>query len=170
MRSQLLAVFVQYVVPPLATLVASGLVWALGQLGLWLKSKTSATRSAAGLAQLAYLAEIVVADIEATARPLVQEIAADGHISSTEGERLKKMAMERMVELAKQRGLDEARKLLEAMAPAVVPFLSGLVEKAVAGLPKTAPTPTSVMTVYGSPAPAGIVAGESGAAASIARP
>lgn len=151
MRSELLEIFVKYIVPPLGTLIATGGAWALGQLALWLKSKNNATKTQLALMQLAFLAEIVVTDIEATMRPLIKEVTDDGHIKPEEAERLKKIAMDRLVALAKERGFSEAQKLLEAMAPSITPFLSGIVERAVAALPKPQALPNTVMRVYGDP-------------------
>lgn len=150
MRSQLLEIFVQYLLPPLATLVASGIAWALAQGGRLLKTKTDASKTALALAQLAYLAEIVVADIEAHEREALKAASADGKISPEEGRRLLTIAKERIIGLAKERGFDEARKLLEAMAPSITPFLTGIVERAVAGLGGV-PTPRAVLNVYSDP-------------------
>lgn len=151
MRSELLEIFVKYLLPPLATLVASGGAWALGQLALWLRSKNEVTKTHLALTQLAFLAEIVVADIEATLRPMVKDLTEDGHITPEEGAKLKAAAMERLVTLAKERGFSEAQKLLEAMAPSIAPFLSGIVERAVALLPKPVVLPRAVMNVYDDP-------------------
>jgi hypothetical protein len=151
MRSELLDIFVKYIVPPLATLVASGGAWALGQLALWLKSKTDASKTMLALSQLAYLAELVVADVEATLRPLVKEFSADGQMAPEEAAKLKAAAVERLKALAKERGFLEAQKLLEAMAPSLAPFLSGIVERAVAALPREPLVPKTVMNVYGDP-------------------
>lgn len=134
MRSELLEIFVKYLLPPLATLIATGVAWALGQLALLLKSKTEASKTSLALAQLAYLAEVVVADIEAHEREALKAASADGKISPEEGAKLLAIAKQRIIELAKERGFSEAQKLLEVMSPAVSTLLSGLVEKAVAGL------------------------------------
>lgn len=139
MRSELLEIFVKYVVPPLATLIATGAAWCLGQLASLLTTRAKATKTSVGLAQLAYLAEIVVADIEAHERETLKASSADGSISKEEGARLLAIAKERVISLAKERGFDEAQKLLELMAPAVANLLSGIIERAVAGLPQSAP-------------------------------
>lgn len=153
MRSELLEIFVKYLVPPLATLLASGGAWALGQLALWLKAKGNATKTQLALMQLAFLAELVVTDIEAAERSLIKEVTADGHIKPEEATRLKALAVERLKALAKERGFSEAQKLLEAMTPSITPFLSGIVERAVAALPKPATLPVSQMTVWREEAP-----------------
>lgn len=134
-KSALLEIFVKYIVPSLATLMASGAAWALGHLALWLKSKTQATKTQLALVQLAYLAELVVVDIEATIRPTLKSVAEDGHLSKEDAEKIKAIAVERLFALAKERGFVEAQKLLESMAPSAATFLSGLVERAVAKLP-----------------------------------
>lgn len=152
MRSELLEIFVKYVLPPLATLIASGAAWCLAQLGLILTTRAKATKTSIGLAQLAYLAEVVVADIEAHERDAIKESAVDGRITKEEGTRLLTIAKERIIALAKERGFSEAQKLIEVMAPTISTLLSGIVERAVAGLPKPTAIPVSQMTVYGDPA------------------
>lgn len=143
-KGALLSAFVQYLVPVLATALASGLSWLLAQAGLWLKAKASTSKTAAALGQLAFLAEIVVADIEAHERPLLKELTSDGKLSKEDGQRLLELAVTRLKTLAKERGFDEAKRLLETFSPAVESLLSGLIEKAVAGLPKASPEPVAV--------------------------
>ncbi|MGH8525244.1 MAG: hypothetical protein ACREXY_13865 [Gammaproteobacteria bacterium] len=130
-KSALLGLFVQYILPVLATAIASGLTWVLAQLALKIQAEWSQSKWGAAMTQLALLAKSAVAEVEATLRPLIKEAAADGSISKEEAEKLKKAAIDKLVEMAKVQGFEEARKLLETLAPPVLALVGGFIESAV---------------------------------------
>lgn len=139
-KSTLLSVFVQYLLPVFATALAGGLSWVLGLAGLWLKTKATQSKLASALAQITFIVETVVARVEAAERPLVKEFTADGHISKAEGKRLMDLAVSETMAVAKERGFEEARKLLETFSPAVEAMLRGIIERALLNLPNSKPS------------------------------
>jgi hypothetical protein len=145
--SKLMELFVQYVAPVLLTAIASGLTWLLTQLALVAKTRFEASKWGAAMDQLALLAKVAVVEVETTLRPLVKEVTADGRVTPEEAAKLKKAAVDKLLEMAKARGFEEAKKLLESTVPAVGTLVSGFVESAVAA--QKAPLTLAV----GSPVP-----------------
>lgn len=148
---------VKVAVPALITLTVGGLAWILRQVAQYFATvwETKHAKWAAGMNQLMVLAELVVVDIEAHERSVIKEATVDGKISKEEAARLFALAKERIIALAKERGFAEAQKLLGTMAPDAASLLSGIIERAVATLPKNSPAPKTVMNVYGDPAAPG---------------
>lgn len=139
-KSALTAAFIQYVLPVLITAIAGGLGWVLVQLGLFIKAKWGESKIAMIAVRVEHLAEIVVADIEATLRPKIAAAAADGQLTAEEGADLKKTAMERLKAMLAERGLLELQGVLGIIAPQVDTYLSGAIEKAVAAKPAPSPS------------------------------
>lgn len=152
--STVIETLVKVAVPALVTLTVGGLAWIARQGAQYFATiwETKQAKWAAGMNQLMVLAELVVIDIEANERSAIKEATADGRISKEEGGRLFTIAKERIIAMAKEKGFSEAQKLLGVMAPDASSLLSGIIERAVATLPTSAPTPRTVMNVYGDPA------------------
>ena len=141
----LLTLFVQYLLPVIATGLSALLGWGM-KLGLdWLKAKGETSKAAHVGAVFAEGAASVVVHLEATMKAELLEASKDGVISPEEGARLKSVA------------LAELKKLPAPMLAAAASlfgggldtWLSGLVERAV-----TAQKPAAPSFVPSAPEPA----------------
>jgi hypothetical protein len=141
--SKLFELVVQYLAPVILTAAASALTWLFAQLALKAQAQWQQSKWGAAVSQLALLAKLAVAEVEATLRPLLKEATADGKLTKEEAEKLKAAALAKLIEMAKTHGFEEARKLLETLAPPVVALLSGFIESAVTAQK----APTAVVAV-----------------------
>lgn len=130
--------FLQYVVPILVSLVVSGVLWLLFQGGKLLAVRAKESKFFAVAAQVAHLAEIVVAEVDAVVRPKLVAALADGKVTQAEAEELKKVALAKLKELLAQRGMKELKGVIGIFMPSVDTYLSGAIEKAVASKRATA--------------------------------
>lgn len=111
---------------------------------------TAAQKAMAAVAlKVEHFAELVVADLNATLKPLILEAAKDGNVSPEEWAKLKATAMERVKVLLGQEGLASLTGILGIGASAAETYLSGAIEKAV-----EAAKPAPVAAAAPSPQPA----------------
>lgn len=132
------ALFTDYALPLLATALSGLLAFALKALVAWLNSKAETSKGAAIAAKVAHFSELVVADLEATVKPELQKALADGKLTLEEKEGLKNLALERVKLLLADKGLGELQAVLGLLTPQIELYLSGAIEKALAGI-KTSP-------------------------------
>lgn len=134
LKSALLSLFVQHVLPILATGIGLLGAWALAKLAQKLDSDGKGSKVARLGAWAAHLASTVVADLEVTLRPKLKASTADGKLTPEEVKQLRDEALARLKALAGEKGLEELRKALGIAAPELDKYLLGLLEKAVGGL------------------------------------
>lgn len=123
-------IFVEYVLPILATGIAALAAFALKSLVSFLEAKAQSSKIAAAGVKIAHFAEIVVADLEATVKPQLAGMVADGHITDEEKKTLKDLAMSRLKQLLSEHGLDSLSGVLGIATSKVQLYLSGVIEKA----------------------------------------
>lgn len=122
-----LSLFVDYVLPPLATAAGSISVAVLALLVKWLREKAATTQAARVGLVFGELAQSIVADLEVTLRPKLQVALADGKLTPEEGRALKNSAMGRLTQLAP---LELTRSAHQLFGPLLADWLSGLIERA----------------------------------------
>lgn len=131
LKSTLLELFIQYVLPILATAAFGGLVWLLVQLSRWFAAKGATNRFFLVTERVAHLASVIVADIDATMRPKLKSAAEDGKISPDEAAELKKAALDALKKSLSERGLTQLQGVLDVFGGPVETYLSGAIERAV---------------------------------------
>lgn len=136
--NSLLAIFLQYVVPPLLAVVGPLLVVLLTKLVQWLAAKEKESKLAMVGGFFAELAKSAVAEVEATLRPQVQKALADGHVSPEEAAQLKAAAMEILKTKAPPALLQQAQATFGGALDA---WLGGLVERANKTVNEAPPNP-----------------------------
>lgn len=136
LKSVLLEMFVQYLLPVLATGLAALLGLALKSLRDMLSARASESKLHTVSARVAHFVSVVVADIEKTVKPELEAASKDGVITAEEGAKLKALALERVKKLLAEHGMKELQGVLGIVAPQVEVYLSGLIEKAVSQLPR----------------------------------
>jgi hypothetical protein len=142
MTTALYEAFVKFILPVLATGLGGLLVILFAAAGDWCRARAKESKLAAVGAQVAMLADLVVADIEATLRPKLALAAEDGQLTSAEAAELKQVAMDRLKQLLAEKGLASVKGVFGILAPQVELFLSGAIERAVARLPEPSLTAT----------------------------
>ena len=80
----------------LGPIVAAAAAWALFKFGSWLKSKTQNERVRALIDIATRSAGTAVKSVEATLRPTIKKLAADGKLTPDEGSGLRSAAVEAM--------------------------------------------------------------------------
>lgn len=137
-KSAALEFFIKYVAPILGAATMAVGTWALKKVGDYFNAHAKESKLMAIGAQVTTVAQVAVHNME----PLKQEYAAasaDGVITAEEGEKLKKLAMEQIKLSLGTAGLTALKNSMGIGAEALPSFLSGLVEKTVAGLPDSSP-------------------------------
>lgn len=137
-KSALLTLFIAHVAPVLFTGLAMLLGWVLTQLGRKLGAQAGESKLAAVGTRFTLFAQAVVADLEATLKPELAKATADGELTQAEIAHLRTIALARLKALAGEKGLGELQAVIGIAAPQVDAFLSGLIERAVATLPRDA--------------------------------
>lgn len=138
LKPAVLSMFVQYVLPVLFSAIAMVGTWALARFAEKLGAEAKTSKTFAVLERLSLMAHAVVADLEVTLKPRLLEATRDGVLTQAEIVMLRSAALERLKQLAGERGLEEARALLGIAAPELERFLTGLLERAVDSLPSRA--------------------------------
>lgn len=127
-QSPVLTAVLQYVVPALVTVLGPLAIWALGQLGAFLKSKSSESKVLGVLSVVTEAANSVVAELNATLKPQLQAALADGVLTQAEKDQLKKAALDVLKTKLPAATLASAQGLF---GPMLDTWLGGLVERAV---------------------------------------
>lgn len=131
----MIELFLQYAAPPVLTALGLGVAWLLTTAGQLAMAKWKDSKIAIAVERVTHFAGVVVQDIEATMRPEVQTALKDGHLSPSEAQHLKAVALERLKTMLGQSGLRELTGVVGVFAPSLDAYLSGVIEKQVARLP-----------------------------------
>ncbi len=134
-KAELSKSFVQIVVPALCTGLAGLLGWAMMALRKKFEAQAEQSKIAAVGTRITHLADVVVADLNATVKPAIVEAAKDGVLTAEEAAKIKSMAMDRLKALIAEKGMAELSGVLGIVAPSIETYLSGLIEQAVAKAP-----------------------------------
>ena len=127
-QSPVLTAVLQYVVPALVTVLGPLAIWALGQLGAFLKSKSSESKVFGVLSVVTEAANSVVAELNATLKPQLQAALSDGVLTDAEKKQLKEAALSVLKTKLPAATLASAQGLF---GPMLDTWLGGLVERAV---------------------------------------
>lgn len=139
--SAVYAMFIQYILPVLFTGLAMLLGWALTSLATWLQSRSENSKIAGASSKLVLLTDTIVADLEATMKPVLKAATADGMLTKTEIDTLRATALQRLKEMAGEKGMEAVKDILGVAAPKLEEFLTGLIEMAVARVPRESTVP-----------------------------
>lgn len=123
------ALFLQQVLPVVATLAGSALVWLVSQGAAYLRAKAKDTAWASSVDKVADLAAHTVAHLEAVERPaLVSALqAGGGKLDAMAGKQLKDLAVNAMLE-------SMPSDLKTQLGDALHLMISGAIERAVSNL------------------------------------
>jgi hypothetical protein len=145
LKSQLLSIFVTNVLPPLMTALVGAAVAALGYLTVLLKRKAEAEKvgavQKAGLGAIALATEVmknVVAHVEVELRPSFQKATDDGVLTPEEAKALK---AEAITIFKRELGDQGLAGLKAALGGSTEGFISGLLERVLAGFKNDATSP-----------------------------
>ncbi len=143
MNPELQTALIQYLVVPIAGAVGLLIATALGFLVKKLnagaekdKAEGKSYAVAMAAAKLANFARAAVMHVEAELKPELVAASADGTITAEEGAALKKHALDALKAFAGKEGLAEIGAVLGLAGPVLEQYLSGLIETAVAFIPK----------------------------------
>ena len=125
------SLFIQYLLPPLATLLAAAMGMALRSVAKKFEAEAKDQELARILSKVATLAAAVVQDVEAEVRPTLGHASEDGKLSPEEKAKLKSLALARLIKALGEIGMDEVKRIAD---PDVL--LPGAVERAVAVMPR----------------------------------
>lgn len=140
-KLSLMEMVVKYLAPPLLSALGSLLVWVFWKLGQKLDAQASMSKLSAVGARISHLAESVAHELEATLKPELLKATEDGKLTTDEITKLRETALARLRQMIGEKGLGEVVGVLGIVLPSVNTYLSGVIEKAVAGLPKEPPSP-----------------------------
>lgn len=150
LKDALLSTFIQVVLPVLATGLTAVLTWVFAQLALKLGTQKGASKLALVGEKAFHFAQVVVAELDATLKPKLQEMSADGVLTAAEIGQLRDIALNRIKELLAERGLKELQNVLGLVGPQLDVYLRGLLERAVDLKNAAAPVKISGMTLQTS--------------------
>lgn len=127
-QSPILTAVLQYVVPALVTVLGPLAIYALQQLAVFLKAKSSESKVLGVLSVVTEAANSVVAELNATLKPQLQAALADGVLTDLEKKQLKDAALLVLKTKLPAATLASAQGLF---GPMLDTWLGGLVERAV---------------------------------------
>jgi hypothetical protein len=144
-KSEVFSLFITNVLPPLATALVGAAAAALGYLTVLLKRKAEAEKAGivqrAGLGAIAMATEVmknVVAHVEVELRPSFQKATDDGVLTPEEAKALKAEAIAIFKRELGDQGLNA---LKTALGGSTEGFISGLLERVLAGFKNDATSP-----------------------------
>lgn len=138
----------------------------------WVNAKTEAAKAAgtnsnlwAGAAKVLHVMEVVVADVQATVKPMLTSMLADGVLDENERKQLRDAAWDRFLKVVGTDGLKELEGLTGFAGEAFKTYAMGIAEHALLGVKakevagsSPAGPPTSSLTLPlpgGEPQPSG---------------
>ena len=127
-QSPVLTAVLQYVVPALITVLGPLAIWALGQLAVFLKAKSSESKVFSVLSVVTDAAASVVAELNVTLKIQLQAALADGVLTDAEKKQLKDAALLVLKTKLPAATLASAQGMF---GPMLDTWLGGLVERAV---------------------------------------
>lgn len=127
-QSPILTAVLQYVVPALVTVLGPLAIYALQQLAVFLKSKSSESKVLGVLSVVTEAAHSVVAELNVTLKPQLQAALADGVLTDLEKKQLKEAALTVLKTKLPAATLASAQGLF---GPMLDTWLGGLIERSV---------------------------------------
>jgi hypothetical protein len=127
-QERLIELFIQHGMEWVFVGAATGLAWLLSKfIGL----KIGSAKTDAIVDRVAGFARLIVLDLEATLRPTLRAVTADGKLSPQEKVQLRGEALARLRGLLGEHGMTELAGVLGVAAPKLADVLLGHIETAV---------------------------------------
>jgi len=133
-KSQLLFYAVVFLGPILLTAIVGLLVWSQKRLHEKFMEDGKLSPVESIILKVIHFAEMSARDVEATVKPSLKAKAADGKLDAKDYADLQKEGLHRLKASLGQRGLEELKSSLGLGSEALDSYLTGALEKAVAGI------------------------------------
>lgn len=111
-------------------MLAGVLFYGFRRLGVYLDNRQGLTGIAAVGARVGKLALNIVADLEATLRPVLKDVTSDGKLTLEEARRIKGTALNDLKRALGAEGLEQVVQVIGIERPAIDQYLSGEIETA----------------------------------------